>query len=331
LSPSRAVLFALALGLIGFAAGLAVYYTRGPKPSQPQPEPTISVTATPPSQLAGLGYLPAECNVVFAVQPGPVLAYASRTRQDPRTLLTSSGVPQQAFTTIDQMGLKLEQIDHIAGGAFIGDEGDEPRVALVLVLKQSLADEDAFLKALKAKPAPGKKGRQTVEIAKLPLLLTRASPTVWVFGWSEKDFSAVDRGGFGPGGTQFHGSDSEGVRKMLASVPAESAVWVVADDDRDWTQKPLVKLAANSEDAKKWLPAVSSGRGGLFAITFGEQPRMRLFVRTADTATAERVRAYFQARAAEQESATAGGGGVFALFDSPLDTKLLQRFLADAR
>jgi hypothetical protein len=57
---------------------------------------------------------------------------------------------------------------------------------------------------------------------------------------------------------------------------------------------------------------------------------MRLFVRTAETATADRVRAYFQARAAEMESATAGGGGVFAMFDAPYNPATLQRFLADA-
>ena len=57
---------------------------------------------------------------------------------------------------------------------------------------------------------------------------------------------------------------------------------------------------------------------------------MRLFVRTAETATAEHVRAYFQARAAETESATAGGDGTFALFDAPFEPKTLQRFLADA-
>jgi hypothetical protein len=117
---------------------------------------------------------------------------------------------------------------------------------------------------------------------------------------------------------------------MIATVPPDAAVWVAADDDSDWTQKPLAKLAAQSAEAKKWLPVLSSGRGGVFALTFGEKLRMRLFVRTAETATADRVRAYFQARAAEMESATAGGGGVFAMFDAPFDPATLQRFLADA-
>jgi hypothetical protein len=149
-SLQRSVTVALALGLLGLATGLVVHYSRGSKPPEPQPEPAIAVNATPPAQLAGLGYLPAECNLVFAVQPGPVLADAARLKQEPREFLTRSGVPHQVFATLDQLGLTLPQIDHIACGIFVGDEGDEPRVALVLVLKQPLADEDEFLKKLQA-------------------------------------------------------------------------------------------------------------------------------------------------------------------------------------
>src|SRR5262249_37429319 len=145
-------------------------------------------------------------------------------------------------------------------------------------------------------------------------LLTRASPTVWVFGLSEGDFSAADRGGFGPGGTQFRGSDSEGVREMGAAVPPDAPVWVLGGDDRDWTQKPV--MAFMPKGGKNSFPVVKEGRGGLLAIRFGEQPRMRLFVRTVDEETAERVRTYLKTRAAEMESATSGGGGTFAMFDA---------------
>lgn len=331
----RVAAVALALGALGFAVGLAVYYNRGTKPTNgPQPEPA-TVTATPPAQLSGLGYLPAECNVVFAVQPGPLLIQEWRDKQAPRAhdVLKKIGIPPQVFGALDSLGLTLQQIDHIAGGLFLPSGAEDVRVALALVLKQPLADEDDFLKKLKAAPAPGGKSRFTVELSKVPVapVLARVSPTVWVFGLNPADLAAVDRGGFGPGGTQFRGNESEGFRKMLASVPPTAAVWIAADDDREWTEKPLVKLFAKSEEAKKWLPVASGGRGAVFALSSGEQPRMRLFVRTAETATADRVRAYFQARAAEMESASTGGGGVFAMFDAPYDPALLQRMLADAK
>lgn len=331
-SIGKVTAVALALGLIGFAVGLFVYNRTPKSNSEPQPEAPTAVAVTPPAQLAGLGYLPAECNVLFAVQPGPLVEHAARTKQEPRDLLARSGLPPQILTTLDGIGLPLTQIDQLAGGLFLPSGPEEFRVALALVLKQPLTDEDAFLAKLKAKPVPGAKTRFIVQPDGAPvgLTLARVSPTVWVFGLNDKDLAAVERGGFGPGGTQFRGDENEGLRKMLVSVPSTAAVWVAADDEREWADKPLLKLFGQSPDVKKWLAAVTGGRGGVFALSFGEAPRMRLFVRTAETATAERVRTYFQARAAEVDSATAGGGGTFALFDAPLDAALVQRMLADA-
>jgi len=330
-SIRRTALVGLALGGIGFVIGLTAYYSPKQKPNgDPPGEPPSAVSnVTPPAQLVGLGYLPADYNVVFAVQPSPLLAHAARTHEDPRDLLARAGVPIQALAALDQIGLTLPQIDHVAGGSLLGNEGDGLRIAIVLVLKQPLADEDAFLKKLKAKPAAGKKTRYTVELAQL----ARVSPTVWVFGLSDKDFIAIDQGGSGPGGKQFRGSEAEGLRQMIGSVPPDAAAWIAADDERDWTQKPLVTALPLSPEVKKGLPELGSFRAGLFALSFGEQPRMRIFFRTADSAVADRARVYLQARATEMEAATAGGGGVFALFDAPFDPATakgtLQRFLAD--
>jgi hypothetical protein len=323
---------ALAIGLIGFAVGY-VAYSRGAKPEPPpQPEASTAAGVTPPGQLTGLGYLPAESNFVFAIQPGPLIEHAARTNQEPRDLLARSGLPPQLLAALDGLGVPLAQIDHLAGGAFLPSGDEDLRVALVLVLKRPLADEDVFLTRLKAKPVPGNKSRHTVTLDKVLItpVLARVAPTVWVFGLNAGDLAAVDRGGFGPGGTQFRGGADEGVRRMLLSVPPTAAVWAAADDDRDWAEKPVVKVLAQSQDAKEWLPVLSGGRGGAFALSFGETPRMALFVRAADAATADRLRAYFGARAAEVESASAGGGGTLARFDAPFDAALVQRMLADA-
>lgn len=332
-SNRHAAMVVAALALLGFAVGLAVYYNRGSKPNgEPQPEPTVTATATPPTQLLGLGYLPTECNLVFAAQPGPVLVHAARTKEEPRDLFGAASIPGAVFGALESAGLTLQQIDHIAGGLFIPSGTETLRAALVLVLNKPLPDEAEFLKKLGAKPQSGAKSRYTVTLGKLPLNeLARVSPTVWVFGLSAGDFAAVEKGGFGPGGTQFRGNESEGVRKMLASVPPNAAVWIAADDEREWTEKPIVGgLFQIRPEMKKLVPGLKGGRGGVFALSFDDKPRMRLFVRTAETATAERVRAYFQARAAEMESATTGGGGTLAMFDAPFDPALIQRMLADA-
>jgi hypothetical protein len=333
-SSGRTTRIIVVLLLVGVAVGLVVYYTRV-KPKTP--EPSLVVTPTAPGQLIGVGYLPAECNVVFVVQPGPLVAYASHRKQEPRELLTQMGLPQQLFAVLDQAGLTLLDLDHIAGGLHIGDEGDELRVALVLVLKRPLADEDEVLQKLKARPVGKKPGRWGIELNRVPVspVLAKASPTVWAMGLNERDFAAVERGGFGPGGVQFRGTELDALRGMIEKVPADAAVWAVAEDVSDWTQKPLVKLAAQSPEARKWVPAFKDGRGGLVAISLGEEPRLNLVVRTRELETSARIRTYFEARAAETPGASVGGMGALAQFEAPYDPatgwSTLQRFLEDAR
>lgn len=285
------------------------------------------------TELNGLGYLRPSSNIVFAVRPGPLLSYAERTQQQPNAVLAQTGLPEPARGLLDQLGVPPAQIDHLAGGIELGEGENSLRLTLVLVLREALADEGAFLRALKAQPIGGKKSRHDVTLGRFPLLMERVSPTVWVFGLDDKDFAAIE-GGHGPGGKQFRGDERSGVRGFVAGLPQDAAVWAVADDEQDWTQKPIVKLAGNAPELKKWLPAVRDGRGGSLAVSLGEQPRVQLRVRAASATTGERVRAYFAARAAEVGSAKSDGEGAGAQFEAPFDPattgKLLQRFLSDA-
>ena len=328
-SVQRTVVVALAMGLVGLLAGLGVYYSRGfrTKPTS-EPDPQHSVAAISPARLVGLGYLPADTSVVFAVQPGPVLAYAQRTKQDPRELLIKAGIPRQAYDAFASVGLTLQQIDHIAGGVSVG----EIRFALVLVLRRPPGDEEEFLKRLKATKQNGPKERYTIELGGLPLTLARVLPTVWVFGFdSKKDFEAVDRGGHGPGGKQF----APALREMIEQhVATEAAAWVATSEER-WAEKPLIQFAIGQFAGKKeWVAVLAKGRSLAAGISLGDPPRLRLFVKTADEATAQQLRAYFAKRAASDEMASHGGAGELAFFDTPMDPSTvfatLQQMLSDA-
>lgn len=332
LARGRKPQVAFAAALLLLAAGVAFWMLarelREQPPSGPTEPPAPSATATSPAQLAGLGYLPAECNVVFAVQPGPLLAEADRTKQQPRDVLAQLGLPEQVLTALDGTGVPLAQIDHLAGGLYLNDPGDtELRVALVLVLRAPLANEDEFRAKLKARPVAGKPNRWAVELEKVPVspLLARVSPTVCVFGLADKDIAPAERGGFGPGALQF-----PNLRRVIDTVPADAAVWLAADDERDWAQKPLVKLLASGPEAKPVLTALASARGAMLAVSFGEKPRMAVQVRATDTATADRVRGYFAARAAETEGAKSEAPSTtVARYEGPFDAKLLKRMLGD--
>jgi hypothetical protein len=335
-SIQRTLAVALAMGLIGLIAGFGVYYLKGgirPKPS-PEPEPPPLVAAVQATQLVGLGYLPADATIVFSLQLGPVLAYAERTKQDPRDLqrdlLIAAGLPRTAYDPVAHLGLSPRQIDHIACGA----SGVDLRFTLALVLRRPLDDEEGFLKRLKAKRANGPKERYRVDVSGVPfdLTLARISPTVWVFGVdAKKDLAAVDKGGYGPGGKQFAATLTEAI---TGRVPPEAAAWLATAEGR-WDDKPLVQFFLGQFAGKtEWLKGLAKGRAVVAALSLDESPRLRLFLTVADERTAEGIRVYFAKWAESNEQVRHGGAGELAFLDVSIDPvktfAVLRQLLSDA-
>jgi hypothetical protein len=318
----------IALGLL-VAVGIGTFFGLREKGPEPLPEPPAT------ARLAGVGYLPPQCNLVFGLEVAPVLDAAARANQPPREFLEANGLPRAALAALDAAGLPFERLDHIVGGVRAGAaEGDALALALCAVTKDPV-DAAELAKRLKAKPAkrPGRWG-VLLERVPLPLVLAVPRPNVVLFGLDdERDFSALVAGpdGFGPGGAQFRGTATDGLRGLLNAVPDRAAVWAVADDETDWTAKPLVKLFAQQPVAKAALAHATAFRGGLFAL--GADGAARVRVRTADAATGERVRAYFARVAADVPNARVGGAGATATYDAthpPAESlALLNRFLTD--
>ena len=321
-SLSRAVVLVLGMGLMGLIAGFAVYIVKGG--FQPKPEPVLesqtTTAARPANQLIGLGYLPADTNIVFAVQPGPIAAYSAGANKDPREVLVQNlvqaGVPPKWFESLPDLGISLQQIDHIAGGTYLGEGAVSVRLTVVLVLRKPIENEDDFLHKLKARKRSGKE-RYDIELAGFPLQLERVSETIWVLGWDNKDFQAVEHGGFGAGGKQF----PQGLSLAIAEkgIPPDAALWL-ATNDENWAEKSGVKLLVGELMKKKdWLPILANGRSAIVALSFEDPPRLRLLVKTANDATGDQLRAYFQKIAASHDKSRHGGGGDLAFFDAPID------------
>jgi hypothetical protein len=313
----RAIAVVLGMGVLGLVAGFVVYYLKSePKPNPgPEVEQKPRPEAVPAGELAGLGYLPADTNIAFAVQAGPMVVYAERVKKNPRDLFVLVGLPPEVYDAFTNVGLSLPQIDHLAGGTSLGDSVFSVRLTLVLVLRKPLVNEEDFLSKLKARKVSGKQ-RYNFEIGGLPLLLERVSPTIWVLGWEEKDFQAVERGGFGPGGKQFSASLT---RAITDQVPPNAAAWLTTSEDR-WSEKPGVKLLVGELLKKKeWLNVLAKGRSLVTAVSLDEPPRLRLFIKTTDEASGQQLRAYFQKMAAADENVRQGGGGELAFFDTPFD------------
>jgi hypothetical protein len=305
----------------------------GKKPDEnPGPQRPAHV-ATPPTELRGLAYLPADTNIVFAAQPGPFAAYAKRTGQDAGELVAKAGLPRSILNVATDLGLSLEQIDHVAGGTTIGDGDFNARLTLALVLREPPADEDDFLKRLKAKRQSGGKSRYDATLFGLPMTAARVSATVWVFGLAlgsdpAKNLDAVDRG-YEPGGKQLPAALAEAI---ATRVPADAAAWL-ATDDANWAEKGGVKLVVGQVLKRpEWLPVLARGRAVVAAISIGDEPRLRLFVKAVDDATAQRARDFFKTL---DPKATTGGEGSAAQYDAPIDPATayatLQQLLGAAR
>lgn len=316
----------LGLGLVGLGIGMGRNLFRSTTP-QPATETGPNATATPPVELAGLAFLPNDCNFVLAIQPGPLLAHAERTNQEPREMLLRAGLPASAFTVLDKAGIPLQQIDQIVLGVPVGDAAVEFRLTLVLLLRHPLQDEEPFLRALDAKHDPRGKPRYTVTLnvgMKLPLLLVRVSPTVWVFGNADADLAPAEHGG---------GGLASGFHDMIAMrLSPDTAIWAAADAGK-WAEKPLVKLVSEWAGEKQWLPVVSKGQAAVVGLSFGDTPRVRLFVRCVDDPTGAALRDYFQTKA--KPDVHTGGGGEWAMYDAPFDPQTglqsIKTMLSDAK
>jgi hypothetical protein len=306
--------------LVLVVTGFFLLFVTSMKPKDkafPSELPAWSADAAAPLDLAGLNHLPANCNIVFAIQTGPLLVYAERTHQDPVELLTKNGIPAPLLGAIASANITLQQIDHIAGGLLIPDKDEELRIAFVLVLRRPLANDAAFLHQLLAKQT--KPGRFDVQLDKFTLRMSRVSDAIWAFGFSEKDLAA--------------GSLSPDFRQMIGvSVPREAAAWV-AFDYAWWSKKPLFAALFN---AAAWSPdriaIVAKGRSGTLAYSFADPPLLSAAIRTSDAEAATDLRTYFKGKATGEHAKSSGEGDWASLVlpAAPKDlSPIIKDFISD--
>ncbi|QDU23360.1 hypothetical protein [Urbifossiella limnaea] len=303
--PPRSWNLPVALGL-AILLGLGFVYwvlnTPFPQPADPPPPPPPIGTPVPPALLRGLDYLPADANVVLAVQVSPVVEHAKRTGQSPFDVLTKAGVPAAALAALGQGGVALPNIDHVAAGANVPDADlSDLRLAVALVLRSPVPDEAKFLDALKAKrPATGSPPHYVAEFGALPLKLTKAADTVWLFGWSERDLT--------PGGL------SPRMRASLTeAIPADAAAWLLTDS-ADWANKKSVGLLLTLGGKADWQKGLAKVRAVAAGLTVTADPTVRLLAQPATPAARDDLAAAFRRRAG-----TTSETGEWLYLDAPAD------------
>lgn len=291
-SPTRrkkSVLFPLISTVIVATAALIVIepwkQPEAPVPVAPErPQGTM-----PPAALAGIRWLPPKVNIVGAIQPATVLAYAERTGRDPQELLTEAGVPARFFTTFTDLGLSLNEIDHLVAGITL-TEG-LPGLTVVVKLRAPVRDESALLNALKArKQSTNGPEEYQVTLAGFPMTMRRPNTQTYLFGLLDRDFVGQEVGST---------SDvlSTALREGLSThLSPASFVWV-ATSDENWRDIPVVKALAQQTQDPQWktrLQRMGQYRQAALGLSLEPEPQWRAAVRVRELAQTEKIEEGFR-------------------------------------
>jgi len=274
----------------------------------------------PPSAIASLAYLPADTSVAFAIQPGPVRVYAERTKAEPKELLQQTGVPARVFALLDQAGVKLDQIDHLAGGIVIAGDNPIPRMMFALSLLSPLGDEDAFMKSLKAQKFTTSNGqtRWKADLGGLPTEMAKVNDRVYVFASDGKD---LDRASSSTG--RGSGHLPLGLRQSLEKLSPASVVWIATDNSR-WDDKPAVKLAAGLLKEPDLPSRLANIRAVVIGVALEPDPKMLGALRSPDEATSKKL-ADTAAASLAGKPVVIGESGEWVSVESPFDPEARAR------
>ena len=315
-SPIRAIwplaLMGLAFAAVVVGGGLYAILRTPTKPTEPAPADKKPPATIPPASVPGLAYLPGDTSIAFAVQFGPLLAYAERSNTDPRQPLTDAGVPAQVFVTLDRLGLTLDQIDQLCGGLVVAGDNPIPRVVVALLLTKPVADESAFLKQLKATQFTAPSGATRYKGVDLgvpiPFELAKHDAKTYLFATDGKDLdAAVTAAGRGSGHVPL------GVKESMARLSPASVAWA-ATDSTNWADKPLVKVVADLTKQSTLPLRRASVRSVAVGLSLEPEPQATVAVRTAGDEEAAKLRE----RLTVGLPATVGRDGLWVTVAGPL-------------
>lgn len=311
LHSRAAMTFSFGLAAVILVVGLAIVR---PWEAKPKPGPEKLPVVVSPLGLSGLAYLPPKTNIVAAIQPLPLLAYAAQKKVDPKKFLVDSGIPETVFESLSKAGVTLDQIDHLVVGFALNADSPIPGVAGCLKLTRPVADEAKFLTALRAeKNSQQSKGGRTVYSIANNLLLAPVDDKTYLIGLGESDLAFLEKP-HAPGGGHL---PKELRDAMMARLSPASFAWL-ATDSAAWTDKPLVKALALAPAWKDRVALLKPIRAAAAGLAIEDEPELRLAIRTADAATTQRIRDGLRSRL-PGEKAEFAGDDEWATLKTPFD------------
>ena len=206
--------------------------------------------------------------------------HSARTR-NPAQLLAEMGLPASLFTTLANLGIPAEQVDHFAiGVSMIAAELPPPMYA-VLVLRADLKEDSELRKAFKATPNPDKAGRFNAELFGLGMTMMKRDAKTYLFASNDKNLEALN-------GQKPESIDHlrPGVRETLAELSPASFLWI-ATDSEVWNKNALLTVVATLGQQTDLLKKLDGIRAIGLGMSIEPDLQMRLAVRTPDEAAAK--------------------------------------------
>lgn len=310
---AMALSFGLAFAIL--AGGLAILR---PWETKPKPVEVRLPVVVSPLGLSGLVYLPPSTNIVAAVQPMPLLAYAAQAKIDPRKFLVEAGVPDVVFENLSKAGVPLDQIDHLVVGLSVSSEKGSiiPGVTACLKLTRPIADESKFLAQLRAeKNSQQSKGGRTVYSISNSLLMTAVDERTYLFGFGEVDLAFFDK----PQATGGSHLPKELREALTNRISPASFAWI-ATDSTNWSDKPGVQLAKSLPEWKPRFEKLKSLRAVAGGLSLEPEPELRLGTRWDDAIGTNTFQDRLKTQFKDEAAQVAGDEG-WATVRTPIDLK----------
>lgn len=303
-----------ALAVVILVVGLSLVRPWEPKPKSTSERPLPVVVS--PLGLSGLAYLPPSTNMIVAVQPMPLLAYAAISKTDPRKFLIDSGIPEPVFESLSKANISLDQVDHLVFGVSVRDDSLIPGLTVCLKFTRPLADESRFLAQLRAEKnsQQSKFGRTVYSVPlRLPLLMTILDETTVLFGISSDDLAAFEKPHPLGGGHLL-----KDLRDAMTSrISPASFAWI-ATDSSTWWEKPAGKFALQIPDWKSKAEQLRPIRALAAGISLEPEPELRLGIRCADAPSTASFQERLRSMGNSELSVIAGDEG-WATLRTPFD------------
>lgn len=291
------------VSLVLLIVGLIVVNGGDSKTSVPSTKPSTSEfgpATVPPLGVVGLRYLPANSQIVAAVQTAPLATYAERLKTDPKQMLREAGLPEVFFESLANVGVTYEMVDHLVLGLSLPNDNAIPGVMVVVALKKAPADPNALVK-------------QVVKEKVLSFL----TPAIV----NERFLVLVSDASAMPHEPKPNVDHlAPGIRETIQNQISPAAVAWLATDTQSWHDRPAVKaaiLAANRPE----LPALIA-RGRALALSFSLEPEFNvgLAVKCDSEETAKQLQNYLGIKGAGQPWLVGGTEG-WAAVDAAVPPK----------